>query len=458
MEANQYLNMARRWWWLVLIGVLMAVAAYGVAVQLRDTATPAYTATATFFVSDQPSLGQTPKPVAVAESVRTDAMVNTYAEIIESESVAERMISRLGLAASPSEIKDRIDVHPVNGTQLIRVTTFGATAAEAEELSDGIVQSFNALRDDGQLPGYTYLVEAGRAQQDTPVEREQWKYVLLVAVFGLITAASIVLVFEFATDLVRDAPGAEAATAVPVLARVPVSDGSAGGQIAALSHDGRAATMMERFRMLRAGIGVAAGGDPPQVIAIVAPGPRCGATLTAANLAVVLAQAGRRVALVDANLRSPMLHRIFDLSPERTLVDAFARSSAPASIACPTQVEHLSLIAAGVADRHPADLIDGERFGRLLDALVTRFDHIVIDMPPLLQAAEALVVASMADHALLVVRTDWTPRQEATEAAAMLRRAGVEVLGTVVNGEPAGGGFAPGLRMWARRRSAGASA
>jgi capsular exopolysaccharide synthesis family protein len=347
------------------------------------------------------------------------------------------MIERLGLQASASDVQARLAVTSPPGTQLIQVVATGASPREAEELVNGVVQSFMALHDEGRLPGNTYVSEVTPSQQIArQASRSEWNIVLMVAVFGLLGAAAIVVVFEFLTDTVRDSIDAEVATRVPVLAGIPLWSAGRGGRIATGMTGRRAGEAAERFRMLRTAIRLKTKDEPAQVLLFSAASAGAGTTTTAANYAFTLAQSGRRVVIVDANLREPAQHRMFGVVATPGLAEVLAsKDAALASVVRATSIEGISLVPAGLCPANPSELLDSERFEAMLAELRGRFDAIVIDSPPALVATDATLLAARADATILVVRSDHTGRPKAAAAVEMLGRATRRVMGVVLNGE-----------------------
>ncbi|TAK58265.1 MAG: polysaccharide biosynthesis tyrosine autokinase, partial [Dehalococcoidia bacterium] len=441
MDAARYIAIVKRWWWLLIVGTLIAVAAFGVASRVRDrgAATTEYAASTTLFVSDpQPAPGTQPSAVA------SDRLMRSYAAMITGKGVAERIIERLGLRASIDDVRGHISVALPPGTQLIEITTTGTTPGEAETLSGGVIQSFLALHDEGRVPGsatVTAVTPAAETQLDT---RPQWQTALLVAAFGLLSAASIIVIFEYLTDTVRDAADAEAAAGVPVLASVPMWSAGRGGRFATAFAGRGAAQACEAFRMLRTAVRMATQDRPVQTLLFTAAGRSAGTTTAAANYAHALAQAGRRVIIVDANLREPAQHRMFDAEATPGLAEALAVRDVPLdAIVQATSIEGVSLVAAGLCPANPTELLDSQRFDELLGELRQRFDAIVIDSPPAPGTADATQLAGRADAAIVVVRADHTSRANASAAVATLRQTSTRVIGALLNGGT--GGMAPAV-------------
>ncbi len=466
MDATQYFAMARRWWWLLIVGTVISVGAYGVAVRVRDdrqgTPAPTYAASATFFVSAgqaAPAAGQAP---AANDNASLDRLTQSYAQIITGPGVAQRIVSALGLQQTAADVQSRISVETPSLTQLMKVTAKGASAGDAQQLIDGVMQAFVGLRQEGNLPGSVSIVEIDRPQELTisPVDslRGQIPTVILVAVFGMLGAAAIVVAFEYMTDAVRDRNDAERAAGLPVLASIPAWNIGRNAKRALAIIDGATSAVAERYRMLRTAIGIATEGKRAQVL-LVAGGMRgVGATTTAANVATALGQAGRRVAVVDADMRSPSLHKVFGAPAGIGLSEALAMESMTVDgILRPTAAEGVTLITAGAAVTNASELLDSPRFDSVLESLRERFDAVVFDAPPALQVTDAAVLAGKCDATMIVARGDITRRSELAATVAMLRPSAKLMIGLVLNADanvPGGGFFGFRVGEPSRRRAA----
>jgi capsular exopolysaccharide synthesis family protein len=163
--------------------------------------------------------------------------------------------------------------------------------------------------------------------------------------------------------------------------------------------------------------------------------PGEGKTVTAINSALVLAQQGRRVLLVDADLRKPTLHREFNLSNERGLSSLLLDTSSEAmSIIQHEQVPSLFVLCAGEAQPMAAELLGSSRMRDLMTSWRAQYDYIVLDTPPILAVTDAIRLTSLADSALLITRLGQTPRDALARTCDMLNQERIPVLGIVING------------------------
>jgi protein-tyrosine kinase len=188
----------------------------------------------------------------------------------------------------------------------------------------------------------------------------------------------------------------------------------------------------EQYRSLRTRLKRAEGSRNVRTIAITSPAKGDGKSLTAANLALTMAQEfQQRVLVVDADLRRPTIHRLFGLDDGPGLADVLMNVAELDQALVSLPEYHLTVLPAGAPPNHPAELLGSATMRRVLDALRTRFDRILIDVPPVAPLADFHVLAPMVDGLLMIVRAGITPKPAIERALSGLDTS--KVLGLVLN-------------------------
>ena len=188
----------------------------------------------------------------------------------------------------------------------------------------------------------------------------------------------------------------------------------------------------EAFRGLRTNIRFSGVDKPIRTLLVTSAGPTEGKSTTAANLAVTMAQAGLKVVLVDADLRRPRLHTIFDLHPRGGLTGSLLEGNMDGRLQS-SQVEGLKVLPSGERPPNPSELLGSRRLRGLLDELAKNADVVVIDSPPVLPVTDAAVLAQDVDGVLLVVDAGETKRETVQRAVESLRQVGAYLIGVVLN-------------------------
>jgi capsular exopolysaccharide synthesis family protein len=180
-----------------------------------------------------------------------------------------------------------------------------------------------------------------------------------------------------------------------------------------------------------------------KVVQITSPSPGDGSTTLAANLAASIAQSGKRVLLIDADLRNPSLHKIFGVSNDAGLVSVVRGENDLPDAIQESEIPGLWLLPAGAPPVNPADLLASPRLPELLQHLREVYDVVLVDTPALLAATDAHVVATCADGVLLTIRIGNGNRPKLERAREILGTLGANLLGAVVNAGDLRFEFAP---------------
>jgi non-specific protein-tyrosine kinase len=271
----------------------------------------------------------------------------------------------------------------------------------------------------------------------TPVGPNKGATILLAAAIGLLLAAGAAYLLEYLDDTLKNPDDVQKALGQTTLGAVPrMADGAtAGSELAILSNSQSIAT--EAYRVLRTNLQFAAIDRPLRTLMVTSPAPGEGKSRTVANLAAALAQAGKRVILIDADLHKPRLHRLFGLRNNIGLTTALLEAR-PAldGLIQDSAVPNLSVLTSGPLPPNPAELLGSARARELFAQLLERADMLLLDSPPTVALADAAILSTQADGVLLVLDAGRTRREVARRALEALNRVNARVLGTVINRMP----------------------
>lgn len=189
----------------------------------------------------------------------------------------------------------------------------------------------------------------------------------------------------------------------------------------------------EQYRTIRTNIDFASVDQKIHSLLVTSSGPGEGKSMTAANLAVVYAQQGKKVLLIDADLRKPTVHYTFRLDNLRGLSNILVGENTFNDVIHSSDVDHLDIMSCGPIPPNPSELLASKKMEKLLEELKASYDLIIFDTPPVLAVTDAQVLANIVDGTLLVVRSKHTEIEGAQKAVESLRPAKAKLLGTVLN-------------------------
>ena len=265
---------------------------------------------------------------------------------------------------------------------------------------------------------------------------------------GLSTGIGLAFLLESMDNTVRTPEQAQTISALPSLGMIPLGSRSTrelrGGAKLALASSKEAvelvtksrprSQMAESYRALRTSLLLTFPGGPPKVILITSALPEEGKTTTSVNSAIVLAQKGTRVLLIDADLRRPSIHKTLGMGPAVGLSHVLTGTASLQQAIIPSTIlPDLFLLPAGTPPPNPAELLASTKMKNVLDELRKHYDHIVIDSPPTLSVTDAVVMSTTADAVVLVIRSGHTTKPALRRARDILLQVNARVCGVLVN-------------------------
>ncbi|HEX6507140.1 MAG TPA: polysaccharide biosynthesis tyrosine autokinase, partial [Chloroflexota bacterium] len=265
----------------------------------------------------------------------------------------------------------------------------------------------------------------------TPTGPHPSRSALLYGFVALILCAGAVFVYDYFDDTARTPEEVEEIVGAPILGTVQqFASGNSGLVTALKAHS----PMAEAYRIIRTNIQYTDVDHPPHSIVVTSASPSEGKSTTAGNLAHVIAEAGRRVTLVDADLRRPSLHRMFGLKRSDGLTHMLVMEDGLNGHGSQsTELPNLKLIASGPTPPRPADLLASERLREVISHLAHESDMVLIDSPPILAVTDAAIISTATDGVVLVVDPAKSKRRDLVRAREAIEAVGGRILGVVIN-------------------------
>ena len=273
-----------------------------------------------------------------------------------------------------------------------------------------------------------------------PVSPRPLLNVLLAAVLGLLFALGVAAVSEYLDDGIKDPDRVQEVAGLSTLGTIARMKGDKDR-----SEMYRLATLLyprsgvaEAYRTLRTNIDFSSVDAPIRTLLVTSSLPGEGKTVTASNLAVVFAQAGRRVLLVDADLRKPGVHLVFNLQNSHGLTTLLRSDQVSLdAIVQTSEQENLRILTTGPLPPNPAELTGSQRMRTVLDRLKTEQDLVIFDSPPMQSVTDSAILSSFVDGTLVVIDAEHSRRRAVRLAREALAKAGANVIGAVLNRLPA---------------------
>jgi non-specific protein-tyrosine kinase len=354
-------------------------------------------------------------------------------------------------ADSKAALQRQIDNTQADITQLQDLIRAGSAATNPDQneldrlrrdlqvLQSGytsLTGSFEGIRLEEAKQLDTLLVTEEARPPSRPIRPKTLQDTLLAAVVGALLALGIIYLIEYLDDVLKDPDDVKAALGLVTLGAVPVI-GETDSESELIMLAGGQSASTEAYRVLRTNLQFVAVGRPLHMLLVTSALPTEGKSVTSANLAVALAQSGRRVILVDCDLHRPRQHKLLELRNNIGLTMALLDDQADlTALLQETPVPGLRVLTSGPLPPNPAEILGSDRMHTVLAALAGQAEILVLDSPPILAVADSAILASQVDGVLLVLDASSTRREPARRGLASLQHVQARVVGVVLNRVP----------------------
>jgi len=433
LELKNYLLFVWRWAWLIIICGLIGA---GVGYAYSQTQPRLYAASTMLMVNQDQ--GNFARPSPTFDDLRARERYSlTVRQLLLVRPVLERAASMVeGVTAA--QLAVRASTADVGKTELFLLTVQDTDRQRAVVLADAIVASFQALERDLLDNPYAQdssliVVDPAYAKRN-PVSPDYARNITLSVFIAILIALTIGFLYDYFNTRIGDEGDLDRrGGGRPLVAIGKLKGASPAAQLVTLNDP--TSPEAEAYRMFRLHLDALAATSQLQLIAVISAAAREGRSVTAANLSVALAQTGRRVILVDANLRNPILHTFFNLPNQGGLSNLL---SGTAQVIEPflrvTTQPGLYLLTAGNVAGLPSQLLGGSNLEKVLTSLRQYAEIIIIDSAPLLSFADTTLLLRAVDTTLAVVRSGQTTESELRQMIDLLRQTDIPCMGIAFNG------------------------
>jgi capsular exopolysaccharide synthesis family protein len=286
---------------------------------------------------------------------------------------------------------------------------------------------------------------------DVPVSPRRVTTVMAALFLSTLFGMGLALFLEYLDDTIRTTEEIENYLQLPALAAIPTIDSMPKRKLLLVSgndenvdnstselliHTDSRSSMAEAYRQLRTSILLSTAGHAPKSLLITSSLPAEGKTTTATNTAISLAQTGAKVLIIDADMRRPRLHSIFNISNAHglsTILSSDSNEQEMLDVIQYDEASKLHLLPSGPVPPNPAELIGSEQMANFLKTMQGNFTHVVVDSPPIASFTDGVLIASMVDGVILVVHAGKSSRQVIRRSRQLLQDIGAKIFGVVLN-------------------------
>lgn len=431
MDLRTGLRLVRERWLSISLVTLLTMVAAATATWLQ---TPLYSARATLYVSAWST--STDASAAYTGSLASRERAKSYALLVRSDAVMAAVAEQLNLDTKPT---GKIVSEVIPESSLLTVTATDASPAMAQNLANAAAEQFSKIipqmeaSPDGRSPAVRVSVATPAGLPSAPVSPQPMRNAALALLVGLLGGVGLAAVRQALDTTVKSVEQLNNTADVPSLGTVAIDPAAA--QSPLISGDDAFSARAEAFRKIRTSLQFLDVDRAHKVVLVTSAVASEGKTSTACNLAITLAEAGKRVLLIDADLRRPRTARYFGL-PNGVGLTSVLVGAAGLDDAIQPWSDNLSLLASGPIPPNPSELLGSLHMRELLQHLRGEYDMVILDGPPALPVADAAATATAVDGVVLVVKYGRTRREQVEGVLVTLSTVDARILGTVLNMVP----------------------
>lgn len=446
----------RRAW---LIGLVAVVCAVGTFFATLFFITPKYQASAMFYVNNSSvSRGETASSITSADISASRGLVKSYIAILNTRESVNEIIAYSGVDRTYAEVAGMISADAVDSTEIIEVVVTSTDPEEAKLIADAVTYVL-PQRISGIIDGSSAKVVAAAVLPQAPSSPNYARNTLIGFLGGMVLMAALVILWALMDVTVHTEEDIAQICMYPILAAVPdmasdSGDGKIYGYAKKKFTGGKSAVKdpvpaqlvggnisfaaQEAYKLLRTKLQFSfADENNCRIIGVCSALPGEGKSLSAVNLAYSASQLGKRVLLIDCDMRCSSISEKLPVDQTHGLSDFLSGQSAASNLiqVCGIKADERAfhVISSGRTPPNPVELLSSERMMKMLDYLREKYEYIILDLPPVGEVSDALAVAKRTDGVVMVVRQNYCDRMALTEAVRQFEFVEARILGVVFN-------------------------
>jgi polysaccharide biosynthesis transport protein len=434
VELQDYLTIFRKRWRLILLSCVLAV---GAAAIYTLVSPKKYESSTQFFISTS---GASDSGQLLQGNTFTQERVKTYSQLLTTPIVLAPVVAEVGPpGTTPEQMARTISASVPPDTVLIDVSVVDVDPLRATRIADSLSRSFpttvNTLESvSGNSSPVKVTVVQPATTESTPVSPKPLRDLGLGLFFGLILGLGLAVLREILDTTVKSERDVKAVSDRTVIGAIPF-DADADDHPLIVQADPRS-PRAEAFRSLRTNLRFVDAANHPRSVVVTSSTQGEGKSTTVANLALALAEVGSRVCLVDADLRRPRLLHYMGLEGSIGLTDVLIYRADLSEVLQPFGRTTLTVMGAGQIPPNPSELLGSQTMIETLRDLEARFDHVLIDAPPLLPVTDATILSTLVGGAIVVVGAGIATREQLRKALESIDAVRGRTLGIVINRLP----------------------
>lgn len=385
-------------------------------------------------------------------------LIDTYSEIIKSPIILEKVKTQLNLKQSNEALSNKIDIVSKGNSQIFTIKVKNTDPKLAVAIANSLTEIFQKeIKPLMNVDNVNILSKASLGENPKQIEPNSLSNTIFALWFGGVIGLCFAFLLEFLDNTIKVEADIDEQLKIPVLGIVNVMDNRKEKKINELNE--RVTTMSrkdrinmgdtqkrsiismldknspitEQYRTIRTNIQFSSVEKEMRSLIFTSANASEGKSTTCTNIAAVFAQQEKSVIIIDADLRKPSIHTIFNINNTIGLTNVLTQQQQLSEAIQMSDYHNLAILASGLIPPNPSELLGSNRMGELLMEAKAKYDLVIIDSPPILAVADAQILANITDGVVLVISSGSTEIQQAKKAKELLANANARLIGAVLN-------------------------
>ncbi len=412
--------------------ILVVLAVGGVIIYDTQFKKPIYQAKTTVVIAKSDASEGT--AASLNDINASQKLVTTYSEIAKSELVLNSVIEKLGLTVTAKELGKSLTIKPVNDTAILSISASDAQPDSAALIANEIATVFaQTVADIYKTDNVTQLSMA--EVPEAPANNTLTRDAVLAAAIAILLVAGFAFVRFYLDDSIKHNDDVEKIIGLPMAGRITRYDSKLKkGDSELIVADLPKAIVSENIKSLRTNLQFTAIDEGLKTILVTSTNAGEGKSFVSANLAISFAQADKKVLLVDCDLRKGRVHKLFGVLNTNGFSNLLATSlQSYKKYVRSTKIKNLDILTSGTYPPNPSELLSSNKNKKLIKMLSSNYDIVIIDGAPVGGLADSVILSSLVDETIIVVKDGATARNDLATAKSSLDKAGGKIAGIVFN-------------------------
>lgn len=366
-------------------------------------------------------------------------LVKTYAEFAKSRMVGEHVIEGLNLDLKVTELQEMLTVTPKGDTEFLTLSVKASDPKLAQDITNQYAKSLKAVSAEVKKVDNVQLLDEAILPQGKDSPRVSLN--IAIAFFlGLMVSVGLAFLLEYLDNTLKSKEDIERISELPVIGLLPFDETLASGKAQQLiTYTNPKSNTSEAYRTLRTNIQFSSLDRDLRTLVVTSTKPGEGKSTITSNMAIAMAQSGKKVLLLDCDLRKPTIHKKFGVTNVKGLTNVLLKDKKFEDCVLITKQENLHVVTSGPIPPNPSELLGSNKFKILLKHLSSIYDVILVDAPPALIVTDAQILSSVCDGTVLLTSYGETEKEALLEGKSLLTKVNSNILGIILNKIPEGG-------------------